>query len=406
MRTDTSAATRCPLSALRVMLIAMGFSTSALAQLPSYNVPDDPAFVFLGVSPKRVANPGTLPSLGLELVDGIDLEGRVNAGLAVSFLPSALFRYNLTPERYRNGRPAFWLYNTQVSIGSVRRSGDTASTDLAAGFRTILLGPEPYSDPAFRDRIAAVLDRCLIAASAVDTTMMILERRTGVRPAPVRDSTNPGRTIRASDGVAAGQDTVRLWKLTPNTLDREVALECAGSGKSRALRAWMKDHWNDATIAVAAAFGTRFDKSAVRDRSSLGQSLWVMGALPIRWNRTNANRPERVNVGQIAGQLHYMPTVPTEPTGSIDESRWEAGIRALAGKSNANGFAEITRRLKKVAAPGERFQWASGIELMVADRTWISAGVGERYSELLDARRDFVFLNLKWGRAREARLSR
>jgi hypothetical protein len=101
-----------------------------------------------------------------------------------------------------------------------------------------------------------------------------------------------------------------------------------------------------------------------------------------------------------------MPEAATGTTGSIGKSEWEAGVRALAGKSNVNGFVEITRNLKRVVAPGERTQWALGVELMVAESIWISAGVGERYSELLDARRDFVFLNLKWGRAREARLSR
>jgi len=390
----------------RVLLAGLFGASSAFAQLPAYNVPDDPAFVFLGVSPRRVANPGTLPALGLALAEGIDLEGRVNAGVAVSFLPSNLFRYNLTPERYRNGRPAFWLYNTQVSVGTVRKSGDTASTDLAFGIRTILLGPEPYSDPAFRDRIAAVLDRCLTAAMGVDTSMVVVQRRTGVRPAPVRDSTNPERTIRASDGVAAGQDTVRMWEVGPNTVDREIALECAGSGKSRALKAWMKDHWNDATVAFAAAAGTRFEKSAVRDRSSLGQSLWLMGAVPIRWTRTGGNRAERVNAGQVAVQIHYIPSIASEPTGSLNESAWYGGARALAGKSNVNGFIELTRKLNNVVAAGERSAWASGLELMVADSFWISAGVGERYSEALDARRDFVFLNLKWGIAREAQLTR
>ncbi len=43
---------------------------------------------------------------------------------------------------------------------------------------------------------------------------------------------------------------------------------------------------------------------------------------------------------------------------------------------------------------------------MIAQSIWLSAGVGARYSELLDADRDFVFLNLKWGIAREARLGR
>lgn len=196
-----------------------------------------------------------------------------------------------------------------------------------------------------------------------------------------------------------------MWEVGPDTLAREVALECAGSGKSRALKAWMKEHWNDATLALAAALGTRFESSAVRERSSLGQSLWLMGALPIRWTRATAARAERVNVGRVAAQVQYISRASSAP-GSLDESAWNTGVRALAGKSNVNGFVELTRNLDKVVEPGERTAWASGIELMVAESIWISVGVGERYSELLDARRDFVFLNLHWGIAREARLTR
>lgn len=399
-------AARGPLVAASVLLL--GFGDEGWAQVPAYNVPDDPAFVFLGATAKRVAQPGTLPALGIALAEGIDLEGRVNAGLAISFLPSNVFRYNLTPEAYRNGRPGFWLYNTQVSIGTVRKAGDTAATDLALGFRTILVGPEPYSDPGFRNRMSAVLDRCLIQATGVDTSLVVVQKRTGVRAAPVRDSTDPTRILRANDGVAAGQaqDTVRMWNVGPNTIDREIALECAGTAKARAIRAWMKDHWNDVTLAFSAATGTRFDRSAVRRRASLGQSLWLLGAAPIGWTRSNDGRAERVNVGQIAAQLHWMSDAPGTVAAADVESAWDGGIRALAGKSTVHGFIELTRNFEKSAAGETPRSWATGIELMIAQGLWLSAGVGERYSELLDSDRDFVFLNLKWGIAREARLGR
>lgn len=389
-------------AALSVSVFAL---TSALtAQLPAYNVPDDPAFVFLHVSPKRIASPGTLPALGVALAEGIDIDGHVNAGLAVSFLPSNLVSYTLRPEGYRNGRPVFWFYNTQVSIGTVRKSGDTASTDLAFGFRTILLGPEPYSDPSYRNSIAVVLDRCLIAAQGVDTSLMVVQRRTGVRAAPVRDTARPQRVLPPNDGAPGAQDTVKMWTVRPNTLDRELALECGARGKSRTLKAWMKDHWNDATLAVSAAAGTRFDKSAVGDRSSLGRSLWLLGAVPIRRTRLTDDGRERVNIGQLAAQLHYVTT--PGGTAGIDDSFWEGGIRAMAGRSNVNAFAEATHNLKKSAAREDRRSWAAGIEYMIAESLWLSAGVGERYSQLLDDDRDFVFLNLKWGIAREARLGR
>ncbi len=379
-------------------------ATPVAAQLPAYNVPDDPAFVFLGASPKRIANPGTLPSLGLALADGIDVDGHVNAGMAVSFLPTSLVRYRLTPEAYRNGRPSFWLYNTQVSLGTVRKSGDAPATDLALGLRTILFGPEPYADPAFRNRMAGVLDRCLTEAAGVDTTLMVIERRTGARPAPVRDSTRPTRILPSNDGTAVGQDTVRIWKAGPNTVDRETAIECGTRGKSRAVKSWMNDHWNDATLALSAATGTRFDRSAVSRRASLGSSLWLVGAVPIRLTKSDGAGSRRTNLGQIAAQLHYV-ALPGSIAG-IDDSSWEGGIRAMAGRAAINGFVELTRNLKKSEAREDRSSWAAGAEFMVAESLWLSAGVGERYASLLDENRDFVFLNLKWGLARESRLKR
>jgi hypothetical protein len=374
------------------------------AQLPAYNPPDDPAFVFLGVTPKRIGNPGTLPALGLALAEGIDVDGRVLAGLAVSFLPSSLARYSLPAHRYRNGRPAFWIYNTQISVGTARHSGDVPATDLAFGLKTILLGPEPYSSQEFRNSIAAVLDRCLTRAQGVDTSTVVLQHRTGVRAAPVRDSTRPTRILGANGGVVARQDTARMWTAGPEIVDREVALECGELGKIRALKAWMNDHWNDATLAISAATGTRFERAAVSRRASLGRSVWLVGAVPIRWTRATTKGSERTNLGQIAAQLHHV-TIPGG-AGGIDDSSWEGGVRAMAGRSTINGFIELSRNLAKSDARASRSAWAGGIEWMVAQSVWLSAGVGERYAELLDRNRDFTFLNLKWAIARAPQLGR
>ncbi|HEY1952667.1 MAG TPA: hypothetical protein VGG76_07660 [Gemmatimonadaceae bacterium] len=183
------------------------------AQLPAYNVPDDPAFAFLDVAPKKIANPGTLPALGLALANGIDVDGRVNTGLAVAFLPSSLVRFSPSPDGYRNGRPAFWLYNTQLSLATVRASGDTGSTDLGFGLRTIFRGPEPYADPEFRDDLAAVLDRCLVAAGQADSSTLVVQQRAGVRAVSVRDPDDPTRILRPTEGVPLSSDTLELTYL-------------------------------------------------------------------------------------------------------------------------------------------------------------------------------------------------
>jgi hypothetical protein len=166
----------------------------------------------------------------------------------------------------------------------------------------------------------------------------------------------------------------------------------------------MKDHWNDATLAISAAAGTRFAESTTGDRESLGNSLWILGAVPIRWTKTKGEDVERVNVGQIAAQLHYIS--PPGAVATIQENYWEAGIRALAGRSTVNGFIELSRNLSRSPVRQDRRAWATGVEYMFAESIWLSVGVGERYAQLLDNDRDFVFLNLKWGIARESRLSR
>ena len=195
-----------------------------------------------------------------------------------------------------------------------------------------------------------------------------------------------------------------MWEAGPEIVDREVAIECADLGKTRALKAWMNDHWNDATLAISAATGTRFDRSAVSRRASLGRSLWLVGAVPVRWTRPTTKGTERTNLGQLAAQVQHT-TIPGG-VGGIDDSAWEGGVRAMAGRSTINGFAEVSRNLGKSDAGDDRSAWAAGIEWMVAQGLWLSAGVGERYADLLDSTRDFTFLNLKWAIAREPRLGR
>ncbi len=363
-------------------LIVLASSPGVLgAQLPAYNIPDDPAFAFLGVAPKKVANPGTASKLGLTLAEGIDIDGRVNTGLAVSFLPANIIRYSPRSEVYKNGSPSFWLYNTQLSLATIRSSGDTGSTDLGYGARVILLGPEPYTDTAFRHDIESAMDRCLLRAEAVDTATMVVERRVG------------GRIT---------LDTVRTWRVSHNVLNREVAVDCATRAKARIVKAWMDRHWNDATFAFSAAAGARFGQSSVRRMRSLGSGVWLFGGLPIRWTKRNQARGEVSNLGQIAAQLHYATLPRTTPT--TQRNAWDWGLRAVGGTARYNVFGEVTRSLKKGQSQPDARAWSTGVEYMAAESIWLSVGIGDRFSQVTSNAKTFVFMNLKWGLARESHL--
>ncbi|HST08425.1 MAG TPA: hypothetical protein VLJ83_09635, partial [Gemmatimonadaceae bacterium] len=203
------------------------------------------------------------------------------------------------------------------------------------------------------------------------------------------------------NGAVVTQDTVRTWKPSANTLNGAVAVDCANRGKARTLKRWMDRHWNDASLAVSFAAGNRFQQSSLRRSHSLGTGLWMLGGVPIRRGKGSGPEASITNIGQLAGQLHYA----TRPRSALGEkSSWDWGVRAVAGSARANAFAELTRGLKKSAQRVER-AWSTGVEYMAAESIWLSVGVGDRFSEVSSDSRSFVFMNLKWGLAREQELA-
>jgi hypothetical protein len=419
-----------PARTVCALIVAMASPALLSSQLPAYNIPDDPAFAFLGVSPKKVANPGTISALGVALADGIDIDGHINTGLALSSLLTNLIQRDPKPAQYRNGTPWFWLYNTQLSLATVRTSGDTGATDFGVGFRTIFRGPEPYADSAYLESMQAVLDRCSVESKNVETTMLVLEERTGVRPVAVRDPEKPKTFLPPTEGVPVTmdtvqltyldsqgnavrrekvviqklrggkpitEDTVRTFKPHANTLNRDLAIACGKREKGPILADWMERHWNDASLALSAATGTRFSQSSFRHGHSLGSGLWLLGAVPLR-SRVRALS----NFGQLAAQIHYATAAPSAPGA---KASWDWGVRAMGGSARFNAFAELTRSLKKEATAPDARAWSAGVEYMAAASTWLSVGLGDRFSAVTSETKSFVFMNLKWGLARDPQLA-
>jgi Ser/Thr protein kinase RdoA (MazF antagonist) len=127
----------------------------------------------------------------------------------------------------------------------------------------------------------------------------------------------------------------------------------------------------------------------------------MLGGVPIR--RTKGAGPEAsvTNIGQLAARLHYASATRAAIR---EKNSWDWGLRAVAGSARTNAFAELTRGLKKSAKRFER-AWSTGVEYMAAESIWLSVGVGDRFSEVSSDSRSFVFMNLKWGLAREPELA-
>jgi hypothetical protein len=416
---------KAPLCVLLTVLLTYPVASSA--QLPAYNPPDDAAFAFLGATPKKVDNPGTLTKLGVALANGIDGSGRAQGGLAVSFLPTTILGWSPTPERYRSGSIPFALYNTQLSVASLKATGDTSSTNMALGLRVVVAGPDPFADGRFREIYTGVLNTCLANSFGVDTALMSIQPRAGARAFETRDPADPKTILkpdpgslivaetlavisrlgqpgavpetlvvhRVRGGKDASQDTVRSWVVKSASPNSANAISCATTKKAVLLKSWNADHWNDPALSFAAGGGERFVGSSFSKATWAGWSGWMVGAVPLR------------TYGQIAGQFRYQqqPTLSSGPSHDV----WSLGSRVTMGKETWNGFVEYSRVLKYtngVLDGNAKNSWSYGLEFMASESIWLSAGLGDSYDAATKANKSVTFLNLKWGYGNERTLGR
>lgn len=206
-------------------LVTLVAACRAAAQEQPYAIPDAPAFAFLGTSPTRIGRPGTARELAVGLANGLDSLGRVQQGLALDFIPWHLIpgmRITLPDYQQKGLNPKYMLANTQLSVGTVRAAGDTASTDLAIGLRVLVHdGLDPMTNESFTSGLRAATAPC------------------------------------------------------------EFDVKCL-SDSNKAVRArWFGSHWNGSSFAIAVAAGGRLVQSRLSTMRWTGFSVWAVGTLAL-----------------------------------------------------------------------------------------------------------------------------
>ena len=308
-------------------------------------VPESPAFIFLGASPTRVTRPGATRDFAAALLTGVDDQGKAQNGFAleataIDIIPGV----NVSLPRYRRWEN-FVAANTQLSIGTARSAGDSASTDLALGVRVTLLDQgDPMLYDSFTVPVGAKLREC-----------------TNVNPDLPDDRVEA--TIQAcSDSVMAAE-----------------------------YRDWTRKHWNARRVAVGGATGTRLVNSAFDETDGLGAQLWLVGANPVG------------SAGQAIGQLTYRHRTPVGD--SAVQNLFSYGLRMIFGSPTFNGFGEVIGENPSGTDGERRTLWSGGVEFRVGTNLWLSTGLGARYNELSGETKSVVLANLRWGMTSESRFA-
>jgi hypothetical protein len=351
--------------ALAIALGLIGQVGPAAAQLPGTGeaataaadeiqtaVPESPAFTYLGTSPAAITRPTTLKNLGADLLQGVGADGQVRQGLAFELTP-AFYLTKVRLRDYQTSWDKYALSNLQLSLGTVRSTGDTASTDLALGARLPFIDSgDPLRNPAFTDSVGARI----IAAGCV----------------PGNDSTGG----------------------PPADFDPEANATCMARAIDSLASSWAAEHWNASALMLAAATGVQLEQSRLGERRWSGLNLWLTGSLGLgRW-----------------GSLIVQSTYADNRRSAVDTLQYKAlrlGSRLLVGGVRLNGFLEAESEFRwdrSQAVKKDDGQWSAGVEFRVSPELWLSTGFGEPYTALDGPDRTAVFANLRWGLSRKARL--
>jgi DNA-binding winged helix-turn-helix (wHTH) protein/tetratricopeptide (TPR) repeat protein len=126
---------------------------------------------------------------------------------------------------------------------------------------------------------------------------------------------------------------------------------------------------------------------ASQSAAPLGRSLTVQ-PFELRAGEMHANLGSELAaaVGRRLGRLHTL-TVKPWPPGATDDPRAlsrELGVDARLSGAVARAGPQLAIALRLVSTDGERVLWEGGVEVPVADLTWLESQIAQRVAEALD----------------------
>jgi hypothetical protein len=340
-----------------------------------FTVPEMPATVILGVTPAKITRPITPKDFASTIIQGIDPSGRVQQGLALEG-SLALFRAFRVPlSTYQQSRRARFWSNLLVSLATTRVASDTQSTDLAWGLRAPLYDDgDPMAQPAYTSRLGAALLTC-----APSKPQLVVPRTAGKAPAQIQ---------------AEADSTSAANKLLDEKIHAET-LSCLEGVATETGKAAADSLWNATRLVLAYAGSTRLSQSSLGDRRRLEDRVWLVGSMPL--SRIAGPVPF-ARSSQAIGYLDYVRRHASDSAVASNGASY--GARLNIGSATLNAFGELLGQWRDQPPAGAKrnsTDFSGGLEFLAAAGTWISTGIGRRYTETVKADKTVLIFNLRWG---------
>lgn len=117
--------------------------------------PTSPAAQLFGLGDGKITTISTPDQFGLQVLNGLDNDGKFNTGIAVDTLPYVLIRGNeLTLEDYRNSWFQRFASNTKLSIATTKSDDKTSTARAGVGIEFVLINEgDPRMDEEYAQNL-------------------------------------------------------------------------------------------------------------------------------------------------------------------------------------------------------------------------------------------------------------
>jgi hypothetical protein len=140
--------------------ITPSLPTKIPAAFTSLNLasPSSPAAQLFGLGEGKITTISTPDQFGLQVLNGLDNDGRFNTGIAVDTLPYVLIRGNdLTLEDYRSSWFQRFASNTKFSIATTKSEDKTSTVRAGLGIEFVLINEgDPRMDEEYANDLLKI----------------------------------------------------------------------------------------------------------------------------------------------------------------------------------------------------------------------------------------------------------
>jgi hypothetical protein len=342
--------------------------------------PTSPALVILNVAPDKSVQPTSLSTLATSLVNGVDRDGRLQAGVAVDVTPYMVWgAKHVTHGTYLNSLFVRIAARTTLSAAITKAAAQgSSSLDSASKAVQAAFGVSVTLIDLGDRRASPSLASCLVAAADFKGTPPF------AIPPPMDPTVGP-EALKAQVEAAQKKAQEAADKIDA-TLVKGATADCRNDANKRL--------WNRSAVAVGFAQTWRSGTGLAHDLADGGHASWISGAYG--FEGLNALRSFAQAVVYLQQQTGTLVKADSGSATSLGQTT--VGFRFRFGTGSTAGSIDESRIVKDTVNSSST-KWSTAVSLHqhISGDVWITLSAGAEARAGLQGRQVFVLNSLSWG---------